>query len=149
MIFSTLNGILKTSIDTFKFKIHLLKGRKTRLALFDVDYQRQRIVWYAEEQQGEFSSIMSARLDGTDFRLLVKVETAKYDGFTLDWISGNIYVAKSHHVEVVSLAGTFHKKLIFNEDLMNPRCLMVNPNLRLKIILSSLPAFHISRSQFF
>ena len=130
MIFSTKNDIRKVSVDTFKYETRLLKDQKTNHPLFDVDFERQKIVWYVEEPQGEFSSIRSAGLNGSDSRVLMEVETAKYDSFALDWISGNIYVAKAHHIEVVSMKGTFQKKLIFNEDLMNPRCVMVNPNLR-------------------
>ena len=130
MVFSTMNDIRRVSVDTFKYETHLLSGHKTDHALFDVDFARQKIVWYVEEPQGEFSSIRSASLNGTNFKVLMQVETAKYDSFALDWISGNIYVAKSHHIELISADGAFQKKLIFNEDLMNPRCIMVNPNLR-------------------
>jgi len=135
IIYSTNKDIYKTSIDTFKSSEAIKTFRQTNHAWFDIHYKSNRIIWYDEENEEtgrEFSSINSAHLNGTGYHMIMKVEFASVDSFAVDWMSDNVYIAfsKLNYIEVARLDGSYRKQLIFSKNLLNPRCVMVNPHLR-------------------
>lgn len=126
LLFSLSEGIMKTSIDTFRTK-HKLPLSNAGSALYqDIYFQTGRIFWLNNTHQ----TINAAFLNGSDMKVIVKGGLENANGLAVDWMAGNIYWLSQGRIEVAKLDGSFRKVLAYGKDMVAPAYIAVNPHIR-------------------
>lgn len=125
LLFSLSEGIMKTSIDTFRTK-HKLPLSNAGSALYqDIYFQTGRIFWLNNTHQ----TINAAFLNGSDMKVIVKGGLENANGLAVDWMAGNIYWLSQGRIEVAKLDGSFRKVLAYGKDMVAPAYIAVNPHI--------------------
>ena len=86
---------------------------------------REQYVYWSDISARQIKKV---RLDGSDFSVVLD-DVKSPEGLAVDWLSRNIYFtdSESRTIEVASLNGKKHRKVLIRSNLQNPRGIAVDP----------------------
>jgi len=129
LIFANRNDIrlLRSSSHGSPNETIIVSGLEDAISL-DFDYQKQLIFW--TDVSGE--KIQSTVLNSKKVIDVIKMGLRRPEGLAVDWSSHKIYWTDSggigtNRIEVANYDGT-HRKVLFWQQLYQPRAIAVDPN---------------------
>ena len=110
--------------------INLVGGLRSAVAI-DFHYSQQRLYW----SDVAFEKILSTPLVNPHHNLSEKADTvvsediSTPDGIAVDWIHNNLYWTDTgkDRIEVISLGPKKNRRILFSEQLEEPRALVLDP----------------------